>query len=101
MPEEWVHEIVRRSILKQAKDIQYLSASNPELVKEELFKVIREYLGEDFDMSHFTPSYRPWQQRLAYVPDGDLFEGIKSGKVAVVTDQYRPLYRARYSDQVR
>ncbi len=37
-------------------------------------------------MSHFTPSYRPWQQRLAYVPDGDLFEGIKSGKVSVVTD---------------
>jgi cation diffusion facilitator CzcD-associated flavoprotein CzcO len=86
VPEEWVHEIVRRSILKLAKDIQYTSESHPELIKEELFKVIREYLGEDFDMSHFTPSYRPWQQRLAYVPDGDLFEGIKSGKVSVVTD---------------
>ncbi|MCB1686865.1 MAG: NAD(P)/FAD-dependent oxidoreductase [Halioglobus sp.] len=86
VPEEWVHDIVRRSILKLAKDVQYFSMSNPELIKEELFKVIREYLGEDFDMSHFTPSYRPWQQRLAYVPDGDLFEGIKSGKVSVVTD---------------
>ena len=86
-PEEWTHDIVRRSLLKQAKDVQYLSESNPELVKEELFKVIREYLGDDFDMeTHFTPSYRPWQQRLAYVPDGDLFEGIKSGKVSVVTD---------------
>ncbi|NCF17722.1 MAG: SidA/IucD/PvdA family monooxygenase [Haliea sp.] len=86
VPEEWVHEIVRRSILKLAKDIQYLSVSNPEVIKEELFNVIRSYLGEDFDMRHFTPSYRPWQQRLAYVPDGDLFEGIKSGKVSVVTD---------------
>lgn len=86
VPEEWVHDIVRRSILKQAKDIQYFSQSNPEMIKEELFKVIREYLGDDFDMSHFTPSYRPWQQRLAYVPDGDLFEGIKSGKVSIVTD---------------
>jgi len=86
VPEEWVHEIVRRSILKLARDIQYLSVSDPEILKEELFKVIREYLGEDFDMSHFTPSYRPWQQRLAYVPDGDLFEGIRSGKVSVVTD---------------
>ena len=87
VPEEWIHEIVRRSILKLAKDIQYTSISHPELIKEELFKVIREYLGDDFDMSHFTPSYRPWQQRLAYVPDGDLFEGIKSGKVSVVTDE--------------
>jgi cation diffusion facilitator CzcD-associated flavoprotein CzcO len=86
VPEPWLHEIVRRSILKQAKDIQYLSDSNPELIKEELFKVIRQYLGEDFDMRHFTPSYRPWQQRLAYVPDGDLFKSIRSGKVAVVTD---------------
>jgi cation diffusion facilitator CzcD-associated flavoprotein CzcO len=86
VPEEWVHDIVRRSILKLAKDVQYFSATEPEMIKEELFKVIREYLGEDFDMSHFTPSYRPWQQRLAYVPDGDLFKGIKSGKVSVVTD---------------
>ena len=81
-----MHEIVRRSILKMAKDVQYVSQSDPELIKEELFKVIRDYLGEDFDMRHFTPSYRPWQQRLAYVPDGDLFECIKSGKVSVVTD---------------
>ncbi len=86
IPEEWIHEIVRRSILKMAKDIQYLSLSDPEIIKEELFRVIRDILGEDFDMSHFTPSYRPWQQRLAYVPDGDLFEGIKAGKVSVVTD---------------
>jgi cation diffusion facilitator CzcD-associated flavoprotein CzcO len=86
IPEPWVHEIVRRDILKQAREIQTLSASEPEVIKEELFKVIRDYLGDDFDMRHFTPSYRPWQQRLAYVPDGDLFEGIKSGKVSVVTD---------------
>lgn len=85
-PEEWVHEIVRRSILKTAKDVQYMSASHPDLVKAELLKVIQDYMGEDFDMSHFTPSYRPWQQRIAFVPDGDLFEGIRSGKVSVVTD---------------
>ena len=33
------------------------------------------------------PSYRPWQQRLAFVPDGDLFEGIKAGKASMVTDE--------------
>ncbi len=84
--EEVVHDIVRRDILKQAQDIQVASEEYPDLVKDELFGVIREWLGEDFDMTHFTPSYRPWQQRIAYVPDGDLFEVIKSGKVSVVTD---------------
>ena len=84
--ENVVHDIVRRDILKQAEDVQNAAAEHPEIVKEELFRIIRGYLGEDFDMTHFTPSYRPWQQRLAYVPDGDLFESIKSGKVSVVTD---------------
>ncbi|MDJ0879111.1 MAG: NAD(P)/FAD-dependent oxidoreductase [Halieaceae bacterium] len=84
--ETTIHDIVRRDILKQAQDIQVASEQYPEMVKEELFKVIRDWLGEDFDMTHFTPSYRPWQQRIAYVPDGDLFDVIKSGKVNVVTD---------------
>jgi len=84
--ENVVHDIVRRDILKVAQELQEAAAQYPEAVKEELFKVIRGYLGDDFDMSHFSPSYRPWQQRIAYVPDGDLFESIKSGKVSVVTD---------------
>jgi cation diffusion facilitator CzcD-associated flavoprotein CzcO len=92
--EEIVHDIVRRDILKMAREIQYASEQHPEMVKEELFKVIRGYLGEDFDMSHFTPAYRPWQQRLAYLPDGDLFKAIKSGKVSVVTDHI-----ARFTDK--
>jgi cation diffusion facilitator CzcD-associated flavoprotein CzcO len=37
--------------------------------------------------AYFNPRYRPWQQRIAFVPGGDLFEGIKSGKASVVTDE--------------
>ena len=57
-------------------------------VKKELIALARSYLGEDFDVeTHFTPSYRPWRQRLAFLPDGDLFRAIKAGKASVVTDQ--------------
>ncbi len=38
------------------------------------------------DVSHFTPSYKPWDQRLCFVPDADLFDAIKNGSVSVVTD---------------
>ncbi len=87
VPEEWVHEIVRRKLLADYREIQNMSAEYPDLVKAELLSVVRQNLGEDFDVDkHFTPSYRPWQQRVAYVPDGDLFKGIKSGKVSIVTD---------------
>ena len=51
-------------------------------------KPLREILGPDFDVdTHFNPRYRPWQQRIAFVPDADLFEAIKSGDVSIVTDQ--------------
>ncbi len=88
IPDEWTHEIVRRQILKNQALITQMSVEAPELVREELFKGIRAILGEDYDLEpHFTPRYRPWQQRIAFVPDGDLFEGIRSGKASVVTDR--------------
>ena len=51
IPEEWTHEIVRRKILQQQDMIDKASLDFPDLVKDELFKGIREYLGDDFDLS--------------------------------------------------
>lgn len=34
---------------------------------------------------HFTPSFKPWDQRLCFVPDGDVFTALRSGKASVVT----------------
>ena len=57
-------------------------------MKQELLAGVRAYLGPDYDVeTHFTPSYRPWRQRIAFVPDGDLFQGIRAGKASVVTDE--------------
>lgn len=48
----------------------------------------RTHLGPDYDIdTHFTPRYRPWRQRIAFIPDADLFKGIASGKASVVTDE--------------
>jgi cation diffusion facilitator CzcD-associated flavoprotein CzcO len=63
------------------------SFEEPEKVKSELLSAVREHLPEGYDMeTHFTPSYRPWRQRIAFVPDADLFKGISSGKASMVTD---------------
>jgi len=88
IPEEWTHEIVRQKILLDFGVITQLALDYPELAREELLRPIREILGDDYDIEkHFNPKYRPWQQRIAMVPDGDLFEGIKSGRASVVTDE--------------
>ena len=48
---------------------------------------MRPLLPEGFDIEkHFTPRYRPWQQRIAVVPDGDLFAALREGKASIVTD---------------
>ncbi|MFT5718050.1 MAG: monooxygenase [Oleiphilaceae bacterium] len=35
---------------------------------------------------HFNPNYKPWDQRMALVPDADLFNSVRSGKTTIVTD---------------
>jgi len=35
---------------------------------------------------HFKPNYKPWDQRMALVPDADLFNSVRSGKTTIVTD---------------
>ena len=88
IPEEWIHEIVRRKNLRDQEIVTRLSLEEPEFLKDELIKGVRAHLPADYDVeTHFTPRYRPWRQRLAYVPDGDLFAGITSGKVSMVTDE--------------
>ena len=86
--ESWIHEIVRRKILYEQAVFTRRCFSEPEAVKQELLAAVRSLLGPDYDVeTHFTPRYRPWQQRLAFVPDGDMFKGIAEGKASVVTDE--------------
>src|SRR3546814_241045 len=58
----------------------------PEKVRADLLANVRALLGPDFDVdTHFNPSYRPWQQRIAFVPDADLFRAIADGRASVAT----------------
>jgi cation diffusion facilitator CzcD-associated flavoprotein CzcO len=60
----------------------------PERVKELLLGGVAKVLGPDHDIeTHFTPRYKPWDQRLCLVPDADFFRAMRRGKVDVVTDQ--------------
>lgn len=88
IPQQWIHEIVRKRILLDQQQLTQRCLSEPDQVRAELMSAAREYLGEDFQLEpHFTPKYRPWKQRLAFLPDGDLFKGVKDGRASVVTDE--------------
>jgi cation diffusion facilitator CzcD-associated flavoprotein CzcO len=86
--ETWIHEITRRKILFDQDAFTRKTFEEPEAAKKDLLSAVEAYLGKDYDIAtHFTPKYRPWRQRIAFIPDGDLFQGIKSGKASVVTDE--------------
>ena len=86
--ETWIHEIVRRRILRDQDVFTRRTFTEPEVVTGELLATARNHLGPDYDIdTHFTPRYRPWRQRIAYIPDGDLYRSIAAGKASVVTDE--------------
>jgi cation diffusion facilitator CzcD-associated flavoprotein CzcO len=59
----------------------------PEHAKRFLIRMVEKQVGDRVDVAtHFTPSYRPWDQRLCLVPDADLFDAIRGGRASVVTD---------------
>ncbi len=86
--ETWIHEIVRRKILFDQAQFTQRCIDDPEGVKRDLLAAAKAYLGDEAQLDpHFMPRYRPWQQRLAFIPDGDLFKAIASGKASVETDE--------------
>ncbi|KUR77932.1 NAD(P)/FAD-dependent oxidoreductase [Novosphingobium sp. Fuku2-ISO-50] len=85
--EETVHRVVRAQIMFDQDMMNKRCVEEPDVVFEELKMLVRAYAGEDFQFEpHFTPHYRPWQQRLAFCPNGDLFQHAAAGNVTVVTD---------------
>ena len=66
----------------------FLARKFPERIKKTIQDLLRVELGDDYDIEkHFSPSYKPWDQRMCLVPDSDLFKAIKKNKASVVTDQ--------------
>lgn len=60
----------------------------PDAFRRHVLKGVRATLGPAYDVDrHFAPTYKPWDQRLCLVPDGDLFTAISSDRASVVTDE--------------
>jgi len=86
--EAWIHEITRKKILYDQAQFTRRTFEEPEKVKQELLDIVQSHVGDAAIVrEHFTPRYRPWQQRLAFIPDGDLFKAVRDGTASVVTGE--------------
>ncbi|MDP9142221.1 MAG: NAD(P)/FAD-dependent oxidoreductase [Pseudomonadota bacterium] len=86
LPEKFVYSMARSRNIFIQRSLYKACKRWPNFMRKFLLNGVRKAVGPDFDMAHFTPKYMPWDERLCAVPDGDLFEALKSGKASVVTD---------------
>ncbi len=87
LPRMLAYRLTRTKNIGVAMLFFNLSRKWPAKVKKNLIGMVRQALGASHDVdTHFTPRYDPWDQRVCFVPDGDLFEALKGGQAEVVTD---------------
>ena len=81
------YRIVRAKAILLSVATYQLAQRRPELAKRAIRAMVAKQLPPDIDVDvHFKPAYNPWDQRLCFVPDGDLFKAFRAGTASVVTD---------------
>jgi cation diffusion facilitator CzcD-associated flavoprotein CzcO len=88
LPGRLAYEIVRWKNVFMGMLFYNLARYRPDDTKKNILKLVQKQLGPGYDVTkHFSPRYKPWDQRLCLVPDADLFSAIRTGKASVVTDE--------------
>jgi monooxygenase len=87
LPDKWVWNLARKRNIAVQRYLYLACRRWPTQMRRVLLGQVRRHVGPDFDMSHFTPSYMPWDERLCAVPDANLFKVLRSGEASIVTDQ--------------
>ena len=86
LPERITYFLIRwKNILYQSFTF-FMARKYPERTKNKILDLAKNEIGIENVNQHFTPSYKPWDQRICLVPDSDLFNAINNKKASVVTD---------------
>ena len=86
LPPRVVHAISRWRSILLAQGLYRLSRARPALVRRLVRSQVAKALPDVDVDTHFRPTYDPWDQRMCFVPDGDLFRALRHGDAEVVTD---------------
>lgn len=90
LPSPVAYVVTRFKNIRFQNYIYRYSKRHPTKVADQLRKEAIKRLGADYPVDvHFKPAYGPWDQRMCLLPDGDLFEALRTGKAEVVTDIIR------------
>ncbi|WP_394220752.1 flavin-containing monooxygenase [Alteromonas gracilis] len=86
LPAKLTNKIMRAKYVLLQQATYFLSKRFPDFIAKVIRKDTAKALNDDIDVdTHFKPRYKPWDQRVCMVPDGDLFECLNSGSASIVT----------------
>jgi len=71
----------------------FMARKYPERTKSRILDLAKNEIGIENVNQHFTPSYKPWDQRICLVPDSDLFNAINNRKASVITDTINEFHK--------
>jgi cation diffusion facilitator CzcD-associated flavoprotein CzcO len=87
LPDRLRYAVVRAKNVLASRVLFAACRRWPDRVGAKLLEWARRQLPPGYDVErHFRPRYRPWEQRLCIVPDGDFFTAIRGGRASVATD---------------
>jgi monooxygenase len=86
LPERVASRVVRSRNLLLGWALYQAARRWPDRIAELLRAGVVRQLPDGVPVDpHFVPHYRPWDQRLCVVPDGDLFAALRDGTAEIVT----------------
>lgn len=87
LPAKLAYRMARGFYIRFQRGAYDFARKYPNAARRLLLKASKRALRGQVDLQHFTPSYKPWDERLCFVQDGDLFKALRSGKASIMTDQ--------------
>jgi cation diffusion facilitator CzcD-associated flavoprotein CzcO len=87
LPDRLVASALRTKSAAVSIGLYEISRRTPRVAAAYLRRGMRAVVGEAAVAEHFTPSYRPWAQRLCIAPDNDFLHAVADGRAELVTDR--------------
>jgi len=87
LPDKAAYAVSRWKNVLNAMFFYNLARKRPNFFKWMVARGVQKHLQTEYDAKHFTPRYNPWDQRMCFVRDADLFNAMRDRRVSIVTDQ--------------
>jgi len=87
LPQSLAYQLLRWFYIRRSVWLYRVMRRFPDFFANHLIKEVARRINDGSKVDpHFRPRYKPWDQRLCLVPDGDMFDAMNRGKASVVTD---------------